>query len=116
MNVLMVFHDGPYGSEKPYNGLRWARSLAQREDVRVRVFMFADAVACAVVGQRVPAGYYNVETMIQALARRGGQIGCCGSCMDARGITYGMLTGGTQRSSLDELTCWTLWADKVISV
>lgn len=115
MNVLMVFHDGPYGNEKAYNGLRWARSLAQ-EGARVRIFMFGDAIACAVAGQKVPAGYYNVETMIQALARHGGEVGCCGSCMDARGICYGMLTGGSQRSSLDELTRWTLWADKVVSV
>jgi uncharacterized protein involved in oxidation of intracellular sulfur len=35
--------------------------------------------------------------------------------MDARGITEEMLTEGTRRSSLEELTDWTLWADKVVT-
>jgi uncharacterized protein involved in oxidation of intracellular sulfur len=35
--------------------------------------------------------------------------------MDARGITDTMLIAGTRRSSLDEVTDWTLWADKTIA-
>lgn len=34
--------------------------------------------------------------------------------MDARGIKDEELVEGTKRSSLDEWTEWTLWADKVI--
>ena len=34
--------------------------------------------------------------------------------MDARGITDVMLVPDTRRSSLDEVTDWTLWADKTI--
>jgi uncharacterized protein involved in oxidation of intracellular sulfur len=34
--------------------------------------------------------------------------------MDARGIGVDELVEGTSRSSMDELTDWTLWADKVI--
>jgi uncharacterized protein involved in oxidation of intracellular sulfur len=34
--------------------------------------------------------------------------------MDARGLTDAELVEGTRRSSLDELTDWTLWADRVI--
>ena len=35
--------------------------------------------------------------------------------MDARAIREEQLIEGAQRSTLEELTDWTLWADKVIS-
>ena len=34
--------------------------------------------------------------------------------MDARGITEAELVEGSHRSTMDELTAWTLEADKVI--
>ena len=37
----------------------------------VRVFLTGDGVLCARKGQKTPDGYYNVERMIRALARRG---------------------------------------------
>ena len=33
---------------------------------------------------------------------------------DARGITDAELTDATHRSSLDQLTDWTQWADKIL--
>jgi uncharacterized protein involved in oxidation of intracellular sulfur len=45
---------------------------------------------------------------------KGGKIGVCGSCMDARGLKPETLAPGAHRSSMDELTCWTQEADKVI--
>jgi uncharacterized protein involved in oxidation of intracellular sulfur len=35
--------------------------------------------------------------------------------MDARGITDAMIIGDAHRSSLDEVTDWTLWADKLVT-
>jgi uncharacterized protein involved in oxidation of intracellular sulfur len=35
--------------------------------------------------------------------------------MDARAIREDELVNGARRSSLEELTGWTLWADKVIA-
>jgi uncharacterized protein involved in oxidation of intracellular sulfur len=34
--------------------------------------------------------------------------------MDARAIEDGELVAGTHRSSMQELTAWTQWADKVL--
>jgi uncharacterized protein involved in oxidation of intracellular sulfur len=34
--------------------------------------------------------------------------------MDARGITVADLAAGTRRSSLSQLTDWTVWADKAL--
>lgn len=115
MKTLLILNEGPYGSERSYNGLRLAMSLAKREGSEVRVFLMGDAVTCARGGQRTPDGYYNVERMIRAIAQRGGRVGCCGSCSDARALTDEARVDGAHRSSMDELTDWTLWADRVVT-
>lgn len=98
----------------PYNGLRLAGALLKREGEEVRVFLIGDAASCAKAGQKVPQGYYNLELMLNAVVKRGGDIGVCGTCLDARGIAAGDLAAGTHRSSMDQLTDWTQWADKTI--
>ena len=113
-NTLVILNDPPYGTERSYNGLRLAGSLARRNGERVRVFLIGDAASCANAGQVVPKGYYNVELMLKGLARRGGEVGVCGTCMDARGMSADALVEGSHRSTLDELTDWTTWADKVV--
>lgn len=114
MRHLLILNDPPYGTERSYNGLRLAYALAKREANEVRVFLLADAVGCAIAGQVVPEGYYNLERMIAALARRGAEIGLCGTCMDARAVDAQRLVDGTRRSSLEELADWTEWADKAL--
>ena len=52
--------------------------------------------------------------MLNRVVRADGQVGVCGSCMDARGIVAAELADGTHRSSMDELAQWTQWADKVL--
>lgn len=64
-------------------------------------------------GQDVPSGYYKIENMVRA-ASGSGEVGVCGTCMDARGITAAELTADTKRSTLDGLTEWTQWADRVL--
>ena len=115
MNVLVVANDPPYGTERSYNALRLAGSLAKREGTTVRVFLMADAVGCAIAGQVLPDGYYHLDRMIKAALRRGAEVGLCGTCMDARALHAEQLVEGARRSSLEELTDWTLWADKVIT-
>lgn len=113
-STLFVLNDPPYGSERSYNGLRLARSLAKRDEEQVRVFLIGDAAACAKSGQKVPQGYYNLELILGSMVRGGGEIGVCGTCMDARGITEAELAVGCHRSTLDELTDWTQAADRVL--
>ena len=93
-NMLFILNDPPYGTERSYNALRLARHALKKGEERetVRVFLMGDAASCA----------------------RGGPIGVCGTCMDARGITEAELVEGSHRSTMDELTAWTLEADKVI--
>ena len=115
MKTLFILNDPPYGTERSYNGLRLAGTLVKREDQEVKMFFIGDAASCAKKGQTTPNGYYNVERMMKLVTSRGGEIGVCGSCMDARGLTDEELATGSHRSSMDELTDWTIWADKVIT-
>ncbi len=112
--TLFILNDPPYGTERSYNGLRLAGSLVKREGEEVRVFLMGDAASCAKAGQQTPNGYYNLERMLKAVTNKRGEIGVCGTCMDARGIASDELAQGTMRSTLDELTEWTLWADRVL--
>ena len=110
----MILNDPPYGTERSYNGLRLALSLAKEPEGELRVFL-ADAVRCAQRGQQTPEGHYNIERMLTGLRAKGVPIGACGTCMDARGMGDEALIEVGHRSSMAELTAWTLWADKVVS-
>ncbi len=113
--TLFILNDPPYGTERSYNALRLAGSLARRPGEELKVFLMGDAASCAKANQKVPPGYYNVELMLQGPASRSGvEIAVCGSCMDARGMSDAELTGGTTRGSLSQLTDWTAWADKTL--
>jgi uncharacterized protein involved in oxidation of intracellular sulfur len=114
MRHLLILNDPPYGTERSYNALRLARNLLIKEKGEVRAYLMGDAAASAKAGQKVPQGYYNIGHMLGAVARRGGEIGVCGTCMDARGMGEDELVEGTHRGTLDELTEWTAWADKVL--
>lgn len=114
MKSLFVLNDPAYGTERSYNGLRLAGALVKRDGHAVRVFLMGDASTCAKAGQAVPQGYYNLERMLRVVTQHHGEIGVCGSCMDARGLTDAELVEGSRRSSLDELADWTLWADRVL--
>ena len=114
MRFLMLLNDPPYGTERSYNGLRLAISLCKREGSEMRVFLMADAVSCGKSGQKTPNGYYNLERMLKSLVAANTPIGVCGSCIDARGISEADLLEGVHRSSMEELTDWTIWADKLI--
>jgi len=96
MKALLVLNDAPYGSERTYDGSRLAGALGRSPDHKVRVFLLGD------------------ELMLDQVVRHKGEIGACGTCMDARCIGAGELSAGVHRSTIDELVQWTAWADKVL--
>lgn len=113
--TLFILNEQPYGGERSYNALRLAIALLKTQAEEVRIFLIGDAAACAKRGQKVPQGYYNLADMLGMVTRRGGKIGVCGSCMDARGITDDELAESMPRSSMQELAEWHQWADKVVT-
>ena len=115
MKVLVICQGPAYGDERSYNGLRLAAALAKRDSTEVKVFLIGDAVTCAITGQKVPDGYYHLDRMITSAGRHDAEIGCCATCMDARGITDDQLQPPAHRATLDDLADWVLWADKTVT-
>ena len=103
MKTLLILNDAPYGSERTYNGLRLANSLIKREGEQVRVFLIGDAASCAKAGQVLPQGYYSLERMLKVLRVKGGEVGVCGTCMDARGLADSELAEGMCRSKMKKM-------------
>jgi uncharacterized protein involved in oxidation of intracellular sulfur len=112
--TLFILNDPPYGTERSYNALRLAGALSKREGEEVKLFLLGDAASCAKAHQKVPQGYYNVEVMLRGPAKHGAEVGVCGTCMDARGITEAELAEGAKRGTLEQLADWTQWAEKTL--
>ncbi len=114
MKALIIINDAPYGIEKAYNALRLAMALQKEQpDIELRVFLMADAVACALPNQNTPQGYYNIERMLKSVINKGGQVKACGTCSEARGIKGLALIEGAEISTMAQLTQWVLDSDKV---
>src|SRR3970282_684093 len=114
MKTLFILNDAPYGSERSYNALRLTRSLLKAGGDEVKVFLIGDAAACAKAGQKVPQGFYNIGDMLGMTLRAGAEVGVCGTCIDARGIAETDLVQSAHRSTMDDVTTWTRWEDKVM--
>lgn len=114
MKVLLIINGSAYGLDSTYNAIRLAGSLAKRDGVEVTIFLMGDGVTAAMANQKTPDGYYKLDRMLSIVTRQGGAIECCGTCMDARGITDEMLVEGANRSTMEALTNETLAADKVL--
>jgi uncharacterized protein involved in oxidation of intracellular sulfur len=114
MKALMIINGSAYGLDSTYNAIRLAASMAKRDEIEITVFLMGDGVTAAMTGQRTPDGYYKLDRMLGTVTRNHGALLCCGTCMDARGITPDMLIDGARRSTMEELTDVTLVADKVL--
>jgi uncharacterized protein involved in oxidation of intracellular sulfur len=114
MHVLMILHDPPYGTERPYQALRLADAMLKVEaDLEITVYLTADAVLCAKRGQKTPDGFYNVERMLKPVLRRG-SVMACRMCMEARGMAADDLAEGVFETRLGDLAQLVLEADKVL--
>lgn len=115
MKTLFILNAAPYGDERTYNALRLAGALAKRTEHSVRIFLMGDAAMAAKRGQKVPEGFYNVQLMLERVARTApDSVAVCGTCMDARGIQENELVACAQRGTLELLADWTVWADKAL--
>ncbi|RKD17633.1 hypothetical protein BCY91_16670 [Pelobium manganitolerans] len=114
--ILIIINDAPYGTEKAYNALRIANQLNKNHsEIQVNIFLMADAVSCAVAGQKTPNGYYNIERMLKLSLTKGAKVKLCGSCVDARAITKEQIIEGTEMSCMDELGNWIATADQTLT-
>lgn len=114
MEFLIILNEGPYTNEKSYNGLRTGLQLLnQFSETKLNIYLFSDAVGCAVKNQRPSAAKYNAAELLTELLSKGAKIKLCKSCMDARGSIE--LIEGVEISNMVEYAQWILASDKVIS-
>ena len=115
--ILIIINDAPYGTEKAYNALRMAITLLREhtDNVKVKIFLLADAVFCGLPGQTTPNGYYNIERMLKSVINKGAEVKSCGGCSQARGIDRLKFIDGVQLSNMKEFAQWTAQCDKVLS-
>ncbi len=114
--ILIVINEAPYGTEKAYNALRLALQLGKEHpETEIRVFLMADAAACALAGQKTPEGYYNIERMLTGVLRKGGKVKICGSCAETRGLRIENLITGAEISNMSEFAFWVADSDKVLT-
>ena len=113
--VLLILNGPAYGSDETFNAVRLAVALGRRDDAEVRVFLMGDAVTCAVAGQTTPDGYYTLDRMLTGFIRHGGEVACCGTCLDARGLAESDLIEHAPRSTMVTLAAWTVEADDVLT-
>ena len=112
MKILIIANDPPYGTERSYNAFRLGLKLVSMKEVELRVFLMADAVFCAIDGQKTPNGYYNLERMLKGLKKA--QIKVCGSCIEARGLKPVHMLPGIKVGNMLELAEWVVDSDKVL--
>jgi uncharacterized protein involved in oxidation of intracellular sulfur len=113
--VLLIVNGPAYGADETYNALRLAIALADRDDAEPTVVLMGDAVTCAISGQHTPDGFYKLDRMLQTFVRKGGALACCGTCLDARGLTGDRLIAEARRSTMAELAAFTVEADRVLT-
>ncbi len=114
MKYLFILNDPPCSSERSYNALRLARDLAHKNKCELRLFLLGDADVCAHSGQQVPEGYYNGADMLSEFVRHNATASVCGTCMTVRGIAEGEVVPSATKATMDQLSDWTAWADKVL--
>lgn len=114
MDILNVTTGSAYGLDSTSSSARLATNLARREDEASSGLLMADGVTAAKAGQKPPDGCYKLDRKIGSVPRHSGRILCCGTCMDARGITDDMLVTDAGRSTMDAPGDHTLAADKVL--
>lgn len=116
MKCVFILNDPPYGTERSYNALRLARELLKDPAAgnAVKVFLLGDAASCAKSGQKVPQGFYSIEALLLGVTARGGEVGVCATCMNARGLTDAELAKDCKRGSMAQLAAWSGWADRIL--
>lgn len=69
-SLVLILQEPPYGTEKAYNALRYARALLAA-GVQTRIYLLADGVFVAKRGQTPPKGFYNLEHMLHGVIAQG---------------------------------------------
>ena len=113
----MLLQSAPYGDEKVWNAFRLTQALVTASiGMKVNIFLTGDAVTTAKKGQKPPREYYNLESMLKGLIKKGVKVVCCYTCISARGLTQDELIEGVViGSTVGDLARWVKESQKVLT-
>ena len=114
MDILIIINESPLANEKAYNALRMGIQF-QKDGHKVKVYLIADGVYCAVANTKVPAGAYHILSMVEEIIKSEGEIKMCTSCGNARGLSDIKMANGVEWTNLKTLTDWTIQSDRVLN-
>jgi sulfur relay (sulfurtransferase) complex TusBCD TusD component (DsrE family) len=103
--TTIILTKAPYGEESSWNALRLAHALCAK-GINVNIFLLGDGVFLAKKGQTTPAGYYNLENMLEDLIKKGVTVGVCGTCVKSRGLSEEELISGAKIGKMMDLADW----------
>lgn len=112
--ITIIINDAPYGTEKPWNALRLAKTLIAVKQ-KINIFLMGDAVVLAKSGQQTPTGYYNLAQMLGELLALGVEVRACGTCVSSRGLKEEDLVEGVAIGKMLDLARWCAESPKVIT-
>lgn len=111
MKILFQLNEATYGSDKNYNALRTAIQFQKQDpNIKIWIYLMSDSVTCALSGQKVKAGQYNIGEMLSNIIQQGGEVRLCTSCAETRGVNT--VISGAVLGTLTDLTKWIGEADK----
>lgn len=113
----MLLQSAPYGDERVWNAFRLAQALVTSSiGMQVNIFLTGDAVSTAKKGQKPPKGYYNLESILVGLLKKGVKVVCCQTCISSRGLTQSELIDGVLvGSTVGDLAKWVKESQKLLS-
>ena len=100
-STLFIINDAPYGNERAYDALRPRARSPERRASRCASSSWPMRSAAPRPGKRCLRRYYNVNLMPNKVLRKG-EVGLCGTCMDARGMAEAEFIEGAKRGTTAE--------------
>jgi tRNA 2-thiouridine synthesizing protein D len=113
VTYTIIINEAPYGMERAYTGLRFARTCVF-ECHKVNLFLIENGVYLAKKGQKPSSNQPNLGEFLEDLIKDGAEVKVCVACIQARGLAESDLIAGVKIAALNELVEWTTNSDKIV--
>jgi tRNA 2-thiouridine synthesizing protein D len=114
MSVALLVNTSPYGTEGPFNALRFTQALELAGE-RVELLFMGDAVNTARRGQDPRSAHASLEALLTELVEKGVNVTLCGTCCQARGLQEDDLVGGAVVGTIHDFARIVKESDKTVS-
>ena len=113
VTYTIIINEAPYGKERAYTGLRFAR-MCVFEGHKTNVFLMENGVYVAKKGQKTSSNQPYLCEYLDELVKDGVEVKVSVVCVQARGLNENDLIAGAKIVTLNELVEWTTNSDKIM--